>query len=229
MKHKGFHHFTSSSSADLLGCPRKIGKWLVNGLFHLLINGIYWGYNPFTDHLLTSWDIQAGFAFRIAWILKKNASDSCKICWNNRPSRVYKVGALRCKWTSNPYKWTYTLGNWSYFTLLIGVISPLLTVGAPPKSVCIFWDVSLSPVLPQEQGHIAGPAIGELNETSEGAGAARSHPQGPCLEDHPKNLDTWLITTVIVGPLRTGLWDPFQMGVSWLINWGDPNHLQVLG
>ena len=26
--------------------------------FHLLINGIYWGYNPPTNHLLTSWDIQ---------------------------------------------------------------------------------------------------------------------------------------------------------------------------
>ena len=32
------------------------------------------------------------------------------------------------------------------------------------------------------------------------------------LEDHP-----------IVGLF------PFQMGVSWLINGGDPNHLQVLG
>ena len=28
-----------------------------------------------------------------------------------------------------------------------------------------------------------------------------------------------------IGPLRIGLWDPFQMGVSWLINGGDPNHL----
>ena len=27
--------------------------------YNLLINGIYWGYNPFTNHLLTSWDIQA--------------------------------------------------------------------------------------------------------------------------------------------------------------------------
>ena len=26
-------------------------------------------------------------------------------------------------------------------------------------------------------------------------------------------------------PLRIGLWDPFQMGISWLINGGDPNHL----
>ena len=23
-----------------------VSKWLVNGLFHLLINGVYWGYNP---------------------------------------------------------------------------------------------------------------------------------------------------------------------------------------
>ena len=31
---------------------------LANGLFHLLINGAYQGYNPFPNHLLTSWDIQ---------------------------------------------------------------------------------------------------------------------------------------------------------------------------
>ena len=36
----------------------KVSRWLVNGLFHLLINGVYWGCNPFTNHLLTSWDIQ---------------------------------------------------------------------------------------------------------------------------------------------------------------------------
>ena len=27
--------------------------------YNLPINGVYWGYNPFTNHLLTSWDIQA--------------------------------------------------------------------------------------------------------------------------------------------------------------------------
>ena len=35
----------------------------INGVFHrynLLTNGIYWGYNPLTSHLLTSWDIQVG-------------------------------------------------------------------------------------------------------------------------------------------------------------------------
>ena len=26
--------------------------------FNLIINGIYWGYNPLTSHLLSSWDIQ---------------------------------------------------------------------------------------------------------------------------------------------------------------------------
>ena len=26
--------------------------------YNLPINGIYWGYNPLTNHLLTSWDIQ---------------------------------------------------------------------------------------------------------------------------------------------------------------------------
>ena len=36
------------------------GKWIVNGLFRLLINGIYEDYNPLTNLLLTSWDIQEG-------------------------------------------------------------------------------------------------------------------------------------------------------------------------
>ncbi len=26
--------------------------------YNLLINGVYWGYHPLTNHLLTSWDIQ---------------------------------------------------------------------------------------------------------------------------------------------------------------------------
>ena len=28
--------------------------------YNLLVNGVYWGYNSFTNHLLTSWDIQVG-------------------------------------------------------------------------------------------------------------------------------------------------------------------------
>ena len=30
----------------------------------------------------------------------------------------------------------------------------------------------------------------------------------------------------LVTPLTIGLWDPFQMAFSWLINGGDPNHLR---
>ena len=40
---------------------QEVSKWLVNVLFHLPINGVYWGYNPLTNLLLTSWDILAGF------------------------------------------------------------------------------------------------------------------------------------------------------------------------
>ena len=29
--------------------------------YNLLINGIYWGYNPFTNHLLTSWEIRVPY------------------------------------------------------------------------------------------------------------------------------------------------------------------------
>ena len=43
------------------------------------------------------------------------------------------------------------------------------------------------------------------------------------LEDHPMTCK-WLITMVIVSPLRIGLF-PFQMALFWLINRGDPNHL----
>ena len=33
--------------------------------YNLLINGVYWGYNPLTNHLLTSWDIQVVFSHAI--------------------------------------------------------------------------------------------------------------------------------------------------------------------
>ena len=31
---------------------QEVRKRLVNGLFHLLLTGLYWGYNPFTNHLI---------------------------------------------------------------------------------------------------------------------------------------------------------------------------------
>ena len=42
----------------------KLGSMVrINGLFHLPINGVYWGYNSLTNHLLTSWDIQEGITY----------------------------------------------------------------------------------------------------------------------------------------------------------------------
>ena len=40
-------------------------------------------------------------------------------------------------------------------------------------------------------------------------------------------VSKWLITRVIVSPLRKGLWDPFQMAILWLANGGDPNHITL--
>ena len=34
-----------------------VWKWVRT--YNLLLNAVYWGYNPFTNHLLTFWDIQA--------------------------------------------------------------------------------------------------------------------------------------------------------------------------
>ena len=47
-------------SKTLTWMSQEVSKWLVNGLYNLLINRVYWGYNPITNHLLSSWDIQEG-------------------------------------------------------------------------------------------------------------------------------------------------------------------------
>ena len=38
-------------------------------------------------------------------------------------------------------------------------------------------------------------------------------------------VNKWFATMVIVSPQFLGLWDPFQLAVSWLTNWGHPNSL----
>ncbi len=40
----------------LLGCPLEVSKWLVNVVINLLINGIYWGYNPCYNPLILTFD-----------------------------------------------------------------------------------------------------------------------------------------------------------------------------
>ena len=70
--------------SSVLGCPRKLGSMVrINGLFHLLVNGVYWGYNPLTNHLLTSWDIQVPFHWVVSFSLKLTASLHLKMDgWN---------------------------------------------------------------------------------------------------------------------------------------------------
>ena len=54
----------------------------INGLFHLLINGVYWGYNPLTNHLLTSWDIQeVRFVLIIYFVEKISPILARNLCW----------------------------------------------------------------------------------------------------------------------------------------------------
>ena len=48
----------------------------INGLFHLLIKGVYWGYNPLTNHLLTSWDIQVVDPYLMPEIMSHGTNDS---------------------------------------------------------------------------------------------------------------------------------------------------------
>ena len=50
----GFNDKNPRSLLTLLGCPRKSGSKVgINGLFHLLKNGIYWGYNSYNPLILT--------------------------------------------------------------------------------------------------------------------------------------------------------------------------------
>ena len=46
-----------------LGCRRKLGSMVSKWVKIKLITGVYWGYNPLTNHLLSSWDIQAVIHF----------------------------------------------------------------------------------------------------------------------------------------------------------------------
>ena len=49
------HRVDRQSLGIYLDVP-KVSKWVIS--YNLLTNGVNWGYNPVTSHLLTSWDIQ---------------------------------------------------------------------------------------------------------------------------------------------------------------------------
>ena len=60
----------ATSNLEVRGWSTWMSRWKlgsmarINGLLHLLINGVYWGYNPLANYLLTSWDIQVEVDFR---------------------------------------------------------------------------------------------------------------------------------------------------------------------
>ena len=49
------HRVDRQSLGIYLDVP-KVSKWVIS--YNLLTNGVNWGFNPVTSHLLTSWDIQ---------------------------------------------------------------------------------------------------------------------------------------------------------------------------
>ena len=68
--------------------------------YNLLINGVYWGYNPLTNHLLTSWDIQV---------------QPSKI---KRTFAVYEVFVLKTfkisRFVPEDGSWIIIIENWRY-------------------------------------------------------------------------------------------------------------------
>ena len=56
-KHRKLGKLRFLNTVKLTRMSQEVSKWFVNGLFHLLINGVYWGYNPLTNHLVNFWYI----------------------------------------------------------------------------------------------------------------------------------------------------------------------------
>ena len=63
--------------------------------YNLLINGVYWGYNPLTNHLLTSWDIQVDHCYinydAVAFFVLANFTD------RSHRSKYRLVGVISAK------------------------------------------------------------------------------------------------------------------------------------
>ena len=58
--------------------------------YNLRINGIYWGYNPFAKHLLTSWDIQVVHG----WWIRDDLKPETRNINNNTPSSQFRNTAV---------------------------------------------------------------------------------------------------------------------------------------
>ena len=63
--------------------------------YNLLLNGVYWGYNPLTNHLLTAWDIEIsqylqGF-IHPRWLLGLSSINSCQNFVGSKMKKSWKV------------------------------------------------------------------------------------------------------------------------------------------
>ncbi len=82
------------------GCPRKwTDQWLGSMGYKLLTNGVYWGYNPLANLLLTSWDILVPCLLNNAWVPPTQERDGSQPR-NGQMflgcDRVEKMGGSRC-------------------------------------------------------------------------------------------------------------------------------------
>ena len=98
------------------------------------MNGVYWGYNPFTDHLLTSSDIQA--APKTAEFRK--TKQRTKIAWMELTQRgIFYDGQLRIVVTCS---YIFHISNVGVSYVIIGSESPDTTILAcqkqPHSAVC---------------------------------------------------------------------------------------------
>ena len=84
--------------------------------YNILINGVYWGYNPLTNHLLTFWDIQVINCPESKHHLRKTA----------------EIQGLVCYWNSTLDPSTTKLGvPWSFSEVDLWVCTSM--------SISIFW------------------------------------------------------------------------------------------
>jgi len=50
--------------------------------YNLLKNGVYWGCHPFTNHLLTSWDIQATVLHPLDFLATSDVQFTEVVVWS---------------------------------------------------------------------------------------------------------------------------------------------------
>ena len=81
---------------------------------NLLIHGVYWGYNPFTNLLLTSWDIQVSL-------------------------RTLQLDPVEHT-PEDPWDWYIYLHEWLIFVVNVGIYTIHGSFGYPrPEATCLWF------------------------------------------------------------------------------------------